>query len=281
MEVRNKKLYLYLLISLFSFSLCANQARANEYENYYGIKMTNQEYNNLLNLGFTEDEIYYMLEETFEENKDITANLVATNNKYYKTVYTDLIGNSYSTEITKNEYENESLMVPRGTVTTEYKKMVSTMSQLDNSFRYKVTLVWNRIPSTKSYDIIGVGFEDNVSISGLVNFSYTYADTNGNYTTSTLHYGKKSTSTGGSAVYKIPTNIHGLSAVLYYDVVKNTSSTITHLSMCGDYSHATSNVSSSSTSNHEITINGIELGTSIYGYYDAIPCAITNWGGSW
>lgn len=281
MEVRNKKLYLYLLISLFAFSLCANQASANEYENYYGIKMTNQEYSNLLNLGFTEDEIYYMLEETFEENKDITSTLVATNNKYYKTVYTDLNGNSYFAEITQNEYENESLITPRGTVNTEYKNMVSTMSQLDNSFRYKVTLNWKNIPSTKSYDIIGVGFEDNVSISGLVNFSYTYANSNGEKITSTLNYGKKSTSTGGSAVYKIPSELRGLSAVLYYDVVKNTSSTITRLSMCGDYSHATSNISSSNTSNHQITINGIELGTSIYGYYDAIPCAITNWGGSW
>ena len=116
---------------------------------------------------------------------------------------------------------------------------------------------------------------------GGVYFTHTYADSNGNYTTSTVHYGKKNTSTGASTVYKIPTNIYALTAVLYYDVEKDTSSTITHLEMCGDYSHATSNVSSSTANNHEITINGIELGTSSISYYDAIPCAISAWNGSW
>lgn len=281
MEVRKNKLYLYLLTLLFVFGLYIGQANADEYENYYGITMTSQQYNNLLNQGFSEDEIYYMSEETFVLNKDVTATLVAQNQKYYKTVYTNLNGDTYSTEITKEEYDNQSLMDPRGTVNTEYKNMISTISKLTNTFRYKVTVNWNKIPSTKSYDIIGIGFEDNIYISSLVNFSYTYADSDGNYTTSTLDYGNYKTSTGGSAVYKIPSGIKSLSAVLYYDVSKNTSSTITSLKMCGDYSHATSNISASATSNHEITINGIELGTSIYGYYDAIPCAISTWGGSW
>lgn len=283
MEVKKNKLHLYLLTLMFLFGLYVGNVNANVYVNYNNIEMTNQEYNNLINLGFTEDEIYYMNEETFELNKDITATLVAKNQKYYKTIYTDLNGNQYSTEITKDEYENESLINPRGTVTTEYKTMISTMSKLTNTFRYKVTLNWNRIPSTRSYDIIGVGFDDDtIEIDSSIYFSYAVTDTNGNTTTSTLHYGKKSTATGGSAVYKIPSeDIHGLSAVLYYDVAKKSSGTITRLDMCGDYSHATSNISSSSTSNHQITINGIELGTSIYGYYDAIPCADSTWGGTW
>ena len=70
MEVSNKKSYMYILLSLFIFAFCIGNVNASEYTNYYGINMTEQEYNNLLNLGFTEDEIYYMSEESFELNKD-------------------------------------------------------------------------------------------------------------------------------------------------------------------------------------------------------------------
>ena len=42
------------------------------YTNYNGIEMTNQEYNNLLNQGFSENEIYYMNEEIYLENKLIS-----------------------------------------------------------------------------------------------------------------------------------------------------------------------------------------------------------------
>lgn len=278
--MKRKKLYLYIIISLFSFTFIGEYVSAAEYENYFGITMTNIQYNNLLNLGFSENEIYYMDEETFNKNKDIEGTVVARNNKYYKTIYTNLNGDSYSMEITKDEYDNQSLMNPRGTVNTEYKNMVSIISKLTNSFRYKVSVNWNKLPSKRSYDIIGIGFSDYVKISGLVQFSYTYADSNGNYTTTSLNYGKKNTSTGGSAVYKIPDTLYSLSAVLYYDVVKDTSSTITQLQMCGDYSHATSNVSSSTAANHGISIAGISLGTNI-SYYDAIPCAISSWIGTW
>lgn len=281
MKFKRNKLYLYFIITLFSFVCIGECVNAAEYKNYFGITMTNKQYNNLINLGFSENEIYYMNEETYEQNKDIESELVVKSNKYYKTIYTNLNGDAYSTEITKNEYDNESLMNTRGYVNTEYKNMVSTMSKSTNSFRYKVSLNWNSMPSTRSYDVIGVGFNGNIKISGLVNFSYTYSNANGEYTTSTLNYGKKSTSTGGSATYKLPTNIRSLNAVLYYDVVKNTTNTITKLEMCGDYSHATSNVTNSIANNHLIEIDGINLGNSSISYYDAIPCAESEWNGTW
>ena len=88
-------------------------------------------------------------------------------------------------------------------------------------------------------------------------------------------------STGGTAVYKVPSDdIVGLSAVLYYDVAKDTTSTITYLEMCGDYSHATSTVSSTQYNGHGIDLDGIYLG-SYGGYYDETPCAMSSWGGSW
>ena len=281
MEVSNNKSYMYILLSLFIFAFCIGTVNASEYTNYYGINMTEEEYNNLLNLGFTEDEIYYMSEESFKLNKDVSATLVSKNQKYYKTIYTDLNGISTSVEITEDEYDNQSMINPRGTVNTEYKTIVSTMSKLTSTFRYKVSMAWKMMPAKRSYDIIGVGFEDDVTISSPVYFEYNYCYSDSSCTTSTINYGKKSLSTGGTAVYKVPSDdIVGLSAVLYYDVAKDTTSTITSLEMCGDYSHATSTVTSTQYSGHGIDLDGILLG-SYGGYYDATPCAMSYWSGSW
>lgn len=282
MKIEKKSLYSYLFISLFVFVLSLGQVNASEYVNYYGISMTSQQYNNLLQLGFSEDEIYYMLEETFESNKELNATLISKDEKYYKTIYTGLDGESYSMEVTENEYNNQSFMDTRGTVTTEYKNMVTVISQNGSYFRYKVSVNWNRLPSVRSYDIIGIGFEDDVYIASLVNFNYTYCLSSGECITDTLYYDKKLLSTGGSAVYKLPgSEARSLGAVLYYDVAKDTSATITRLDMFGDYSHATRSVSSSVYTDYTINVNGIVLGTSSSSSYDAIPCAQSTWGGSW
>ena len=280
METKKRKMFLYVVISLFVSIFFVGSVNAEEYKNYFGIAMTNEQYNNLLNLGFSEDEIYYMDEETFESNKDISATLVAQNEKYYKSIYTSLDGKTHSVEITKDEYENQGSLNARGTVSTEYKNMVTTISQLDNKFRYKVSVSWKQMPSTKSYDIIGIGFEDDVYISSSVYFNYYHCDSSGDCATDTLYYNKKKLSTGGSAVYKIPSSIRALSANLYYDVSKDTSNTITELTMYGDYAHATSTVTSSQYTDYSINRYGIVLGSGI-NYYDAIPCAISTWGGSW
>ena len=172
METKRSKLY--VLVAVFTFIVLLGNVNASEYINYYDISMTSQQYNNLLNLGFSENEIYYMNQETFDINKDIEGQLVAKNNKYYKTIYTDLAGNSYSTEISENEYNNQSSIDTRGTVSTEYKNMVTTITKLTSTFRYKVTLNWRQMPSVRSYDIIGIGFGDNVYISSPLYFSYNY-----------------------------------------------------------------------------------------------------------
>lgn len=280
MAVTKKRILAYGLITLFGVVLSIGEVKADEYENYFGINMNNEEYNTLLNLGFSEDEIYYMDETTFNENKNLDANLVAQNEKYYKTIYTNLAGESTSVEITEAEYENQSLINQRGTVETEYKKMVSTLSQNGSKYRYKVSLLWKTMPSKRSYDIIGIGFDDPVYINSSVYFNYYHCDSSGNCTSSSTYHDKKKTSTGGSAVYKLPSSAVSLSSTLYYDVSKNTSNTITRLDMYADYAHATSTVSGSTAMSHLITSNGIELNSNI-GYYDEIPCAVSTWGGSW
>lgn len=282
--MKKNHLIMYIFTTLFIYTLSIGVAHASNYINYRGISMTNEEYNNLINLGFTEDEIYYMGEEMFNQNKNIESTLEAVNEKYYKTIYTDLNGGNYSTELTEDEYNNQSSNNMRGYVETSYKKLVTTISRnSDNSFRYKASLNWKQFPVVRSYDIIGIGFEDNVHITSGVIFGYYYCDASGNCPESTAYYNKKNLSTGGSVVYKLPSgDIRGLGSVMYYDVEKNNSSeTITFLEMCGDYSHATANVSQSNIGNYTVNINGLQLYSSIAGYYDSIPCSSTEWGGTW
>lgn len=273
-------------VLLFSLLLFINGVSASNYINYYGISMSDVEYNNLVNLGFLDNEIYYMTQETFDANKNIKSTLVVKDTKYYKTIYTGLDGESYSTEITKSEYENQSMIETHATVTTEYKTMVTNISQNDSgTIRYKVSVAWNKIPSTRSYDIIGIGFLDaRIRISSLINFSYTYCMPDASCTTSGLYYDIKNTSTGAAKVYKLPTgDIRALSSVLYYDISKSdayASTTIESLTMYGDYAHATKNISSG-YDQYLINNNGLQLYSSIYDYYDGIPTARSIWTGTW
>lgn len=281
MAVKNNRLLTYTVISILALTLGIGHSNASEYENYYGITMTNQEYNTLINLGFNANEIYYMDLQTFEDNKDLNATLVAETKKYYKTIYTGLDGRESTVEITKKEYDNQGTINPRNIVSTAYKEMVSTMSQNGDKYRFKVSVAWKQMPSVKSYDIIGIGFDDPVYINSSVYFNYYWCNSSGDCTTASDYYNKKKLSTGGTAVYKFPSQAHSLSATLWYDVSKNTTNTIPTLTMYGDYSHATTSVTASNTTNHNITYNGILLGGSIIGYYDEIPCSITAWGVNW
>lgn len=281
MNILRGKSYMCGILALFISIACIGQVNAAEYENYFGIKITNEQYTTLINLGFSDEEIYYMDETTFLENKDSDANLVSKNEKYYKTIYTDLGGNSYSIEITEDEYENQPLLNSRSTVETEYKMMVTTLSQNGNKFRYKVSVGWKIMPSIRSYDIIGIGFDDDVYIDSSVYFNYHWCYSSGTCQTESYYQNKKSTSTGGAAVYDLPDSAISLSAALYYDVSKDTTDTITHLTMYGDYSHAKTNVSVGNIADYDISISGIELRSSLISKYDAIPCAYSTWSGSW
>lgn len=283
MVIKKKVSLLYLITLLFVFILGVETVSATEYVNYHGIEMSEEEYSNLVGLGFTEDEIYYMSEEVFSANKDVDSTLVAQNINYYKTIYNYLDGNSYSVEVTESEYENQGNISPLTVSETTYKRMVSTISRnSDNTFRFKVNLSWKIMPSTRSYDIIGIGFSNSrIYISSFVYVYQDYCYTNGNCTTTGAFYDMKELSTGGAAVIKLPTgSLSSLSSTLYYDVDKNTTETITQLLMYGDYAHATQNVNRAIYTNYTVNNSGIQLFENI-NYYDEIPYADQGWVGTW
>ena len=275
-----------LLLVLFC---CPSLVKAHEtdnfsYTNYNGIEMNYNEYSTLRELGFNANEIYHMDMETFNANKDLDATLLASESKYYKTVY-PVYGQSYTVEVSEEEYNDNGKEILRGQQTTQYKHIVTTISANSNKYRYKISVTWRQIPSVKKYDIIGIGYEDDVHIyNSIVYFGYFYSTSASDYS-STQYYDQKVTSVGATTVYKIPEGISltGLAATLYYDVVKDTGAgTLTSLWMCGDYAHATSNsVTSTIAAQHGISYGGIGLGSSNINLYDAIPCTYANASVNW
>lgn len=262
------------------------------YTNYNNIEMTENEYNNLVELGFTENEIYLMGNEEFQANKNIESTSVDSVEQYYKTTTTIKNGiKTISSEIiSKEQYELEknnnqqTKSIYDGLVTSEYKHMLMHMAQLDdNEMRLKITLTWLNIPSTRSYDIIAIGFQQAyVDINSSLYFQQNYTNSSGNHSSVTCI--QQEFATGASSIFDLPNGtISALSSYMYFDVIKvDEDFTITRMDAGGDYAHATSSISAANAQKH--TVNhaaGIILQASIENYYDGINVATATFLGEW
>lgn len=262
------------------------------YTNYNNIEMTENEYNNLVELGFTEDEIYLMGNEEFQANKDIEGTLVSSEGHYYKTttITKNGVTTSSSEIISKEQYELEKDANPQGRsiydgiVETDYKYLRMNMTVLnDVEMRLKVTLDWLQIPSTRSNDIIGIGFEQAlVELNSSVYFQQNYTNSSGSHSSVTsipLEF-----STGVTSVFDLPNGtISALSSYMYIDVIKvDESYIVTDMDAAGDYAHATSSISETNAKKHSVNYaSGIVLQSSIQSYYDGINIALATFLGSW
>ena len=215
---------------------------------------------------------------------------ISENTKYYKTeTYSEGINRNRSVtyEITKDEYDSvdaeEALRSNPTTVNTTYKSMTSSILTNGSYYRYKNVLNWKTMPSTRSYDIIGIGFLQSVKVhSNTTNFEQYYC-----YTGGSCYYSYSNTPqifvSGAGTSFKLPSgNLNTLRQTFYFDVEKNTNSTIYSQYAYGDYSHATSTISQSNAMNYSVIQSGaIYLDPSISNYYDSISTATSSWTGSW
>lgn len=223
--------------------------------------------------------------------------VVSENTKYYKTVVYKKSNQLYSLdnnivsetfEVSEEEFNYESLNSNvvlagySGVIETNYKKMTTTIASNGNYYRYKVVLNWKNIPSTRSYDIIGIGFLGSVKVHNSLNFTQEYCTSISNCTTSTTNY-PQIFSSGAGTTFKLPTGtLTSLKQTLYFDVEKNTTSTIILQEAYGDYSHATSSISLANAKKYSVVANvGISLNSSITSYYDTISVAKASWEGTW
>lgn len=219
------------------------------------------------------------------------SNVLSENVKYFKTItysvryetynFNKLLNKTY--EITKEEYEKQLNLVPKSTtIETTYKKMTTSILAVNSYYRYKVELEWKNMPKVRSYDTIAIGFASSVKNLGTPIFNEEYCVTNGGcYDVSGYVYSYVGRN-GIGVTFRVPSgSLDSMKQTLYFDVQKNTSSTIITQYAYGDYAHATKNISSDKASDYIVTTGGINYSSSSITYYDEISTAIATWHGSW
>ena len=97
-----KKIF-YLLLGIVGCStirVSAMETDLNMYfYNYNGVEITETEYSNLESLGFTDNEIMYMSQTEFNDNKDLEGEVVSEITTYVKVI------NGIEQVVSKEEYE--------------------------------------------------------------------------------------------------------------------------------------------------------------------------------
>lgn len=225
-----KKIILAIIISAFMI-INVNADIVNENK----ICISNSEYNNLINLGFSHDEIETMQYDIYTKNKDIQSELIGKQIKYYKTVYRmnsiNIMSTSQSrmvqtTEISEEEFnksddKNEFIINGNEIVQTEYKKMELSLSYISSSkqYRTKNVLTWKKMPFNRSYVIIAMA--NNNAVSEPVANTY-HADIFYKTYNTCLQTTSSSTKTSGFTYKKTPSGA-GVSFILPSDSYINYS----------------------------------------------------------
>lgn len=273
-KLKNYLLAVLTMSLLFTTSI---KAEENIIENYFGIKMTTTEYNNLLNLGFSEEDIYLMDEDTYINNKDLIGHVVSTNITRYKTVKRGLESVTYVA--TEEEFQSRNEVRPLGVVENYWRSVVTRITQIDSNYRYTVSTIWNTMPDERDYDVIAIGIQNEVVRSTYPTFTRHYCDYDDCYNSNVGAI--KTADYGAGASFKIPSGtLTGLGASLYFDVQKDVSWTLTYQEFCGEYAHGYGTTLAESR-NYGIATGGIAFkGTSI-DKYTIMGCSYGTWTGTW
>lgn len=241
-----------LIVTIVVLNIKATYGCEREFINNNGIEINQEEYNRLIDLGFTSYEIINLSHEEYEQNNNLTGEIVV---KY------------------TNNYNIDSCGLNVSDTETEYKLMTITIVKLSNgNYRYKVNLKWKKMPSTRSYDVIGIGINSNaVNIVTGITSKQSYSNSSGTYSVSPSYTNK--TTNGGLAVFKLPTEkLTELESYLYFDVsLKNLL--LRELVASGDYSHAQKNVSLAESMKANVNEFGLVMSSSVVGSYDEIKAA--------
>lgn len=295
------KKYLYNLVfaALILFSTTEVLA-SNEvyYTNRGNIAMTENEYNNLLELGFTEKQIELMDNTTFEENKDIEATLISTNKRYYRasTMIRNGIRYHSTVEITKEEAEEikKQAQNPTRTSGSFYDGLIGDsalevadyITAIGNTYmRFKTDATWLVPPTERYNDILGIGFESaKAQFATTVVFKESWEKSDLTFGNTTV-CSPVEQSTGGSAVFKLPTgSMLYITSYVYFNVMKQPGvGTITDLTIGSEYAHATSNISTSNILGHYSVNygNGILLDSTLAPYFYESGVATAYFVGTW
>lgn len=276
------KKILYTILIALAIVINVN-AKEVFYTNNNGIEITQEQYNNLKGLAYTDKQIAKMDLNTFNENKDITGTIVAQNVKHY--IKVNYLRNGIEAtryEVVTEDQYNGRLKNPQemlrvsgnyydGLLATDEFAVVSSISNIDEDYmQYRVDVYNYEIPSTRSIDIYGVGIENNkVQVASIIRCHQSWEYTNGTDGYSEACY-PKIESTGGSAMFELPSgSLNSLETYVHFRVSKLPSmGTIYTLEAVGDYAHANQTVSNSVYNYYTVNIGGINIVPPYLSSYD-------------
>lgn len=303
----NVKKFLYV-VGLAFIILCISNNVSAASEAYYinsnGIEMTEEEYNNLVQLGFTEFQIEHMRQQVFEDNKDIEGELVSETKKYIKTSVTIRNGIKIVTQqefpsltAITNDMQLHAGQQPGfspntygdyydGLTIDTYRILTSKITSINDTYmRYKADIEYMNIPSVRSTDILAIGIESaKVVKSTSAYFEQNWITTNNNAGYN-VYCAPKYEATGVSAVYELPTgSLSSLEATIYFNVTKiNSNQTLSSVTAVGAHAHAIVPVNMNDVYDHYSSdiFDGIYIDTYYDDYFDSIITATALFIGSW
>ena len=285
-----------ILIFAFLVLLTINSKNVSALEediiivNNNNVSITEERYLELMDAGYTINDIYNMDLETYN-NASTNNDNITSDTKYYKTITTTRYGSTSSEtiEVTEEEFNEGDTgnisIYASGTVQTTYKKLTASIAASttnSNRMKYRVYMYWKTLPSVRSYDIIGLGFDSTV-VERATSPSFYQLYTRDGYTYTSYEAYLKNFTNGAGAVFELPTNVTTISQDFYFEVLKeNSSTTITQLNTAGDYAHAIETVSGSTANNNYVANTiGLSLYSAINSKYDDMSSAQVLWTGTW
>ncbi|WP_445505870.1 hypothetical protein [Niallia sp. 03091] len=271
---------LILVLSIFG-SAGASAKEKDEgkvVKNKNNLELTVEEFNNLISLGFTKEDIENMDKEEFDLNKNLKGKVIGSTTQYLKITepiqsklstqentspkptIVNLDEQTYYEELAKeNESTGSVSKSASDSTSTSYKKMTTSIIYLSyNNYRLKNNVNWDKIPFYTYVDVTGVGINQSYwapnpnTQYGKQNWK-TWSYCNG------YQYGSAEYSTGsskwekGAGGYSLRINlpntetyggcaadkVEDLSSYMYYSVSPLTSTN--RLDAYGHYAHQEAN----------------------------------------
>lgn len=229
-----RKIIFAILVSIFVLSFSVVEAKSEFYENSQNVKIEYNKYKELCNI-YSENFVEFMEQDFYNRIKSF-------NREDFEIV------------------EIENNIVPLSLeVTTEYKNLrfIKVGSQIT------LMLKWLKIPSTRSYDVIGIRTEGvRISSTPLFKLTYVLDGTRKSYTTNS----SKNFSNGYGTSFKIPDgNITTLETSLSFNISESGK-------IYGTYQHAQRSLSLNDSKNYTLSSNGygsvLNFDSSIRSKYD-------------
>jgi hypothetical protein len=148
-----KKKFLILLCSL-----CFLPSVVNAYTNNNGVVMTEEQYLDLRKI-YSEQHISILEQDRFDELMAMNLDFDNTQEtiQYIKVEHNNLTGQTVTSEVTKEEYNNAEPVLTRATVIeTTYKRIALHLSKGSSPHAvFSFNAVWKYLPATRSFDVIG------------------------------------------------------------------------------------------------------------------------------